>query len=66
MVLRRSLRRIALTLDVLIVLGPLDATSSDDPVASLLRKFPGPPDWKFECYAEMVRWESIKAREVML
>src|SRR5208337_4761028 len=43
-------RRIALMLDVLIVLTPLAAAGSDDPVVTLLSKFPGSSDWKFECY----------------
>ena len=50
MVFRKNLRRIASMLDALILLAPLAAAGADDPVASLLRKFPGSPDWKFECY----------------
>ena len=50
MVLRRNLWQIALMLDVLILLAPLVATGSDDPVAALLRRFPSSSDWKFECY----------------
>ena len=50
MVSHRNLRRIALMLDVLIVLTPLAAAGSDDPVVTLLSKFPGSSDWKFECY----------------
>ena len=50
MVDRRNLCRTTLMLDPLILLVPLLATGSGDPVAALLRKFPRPSDWKFVCY----------------